>query len=100
LISAGNRAIFENKNNHAATCVGWGTQNGIDFWILKNSWGKDWGEKGYFRIKRGINIRGFNTVVIYPLLECNSLMTTYSLFLNISISSFILFYYELFKIIP
>ena len=36
--------------DHAVTAVGYGNQGGKEFLIVRNSWGADWGEKGYFRI--------------------------------------------------
>ena len=36
-----------------AIVIGWGTENGIDYWKIKNSWGADWGDNGYVKIKRG-----------------------------------------------
>jgi len=38
---------------HAVKIVGWGTDNGVNYWKVANSWNKYWGENGYFRIKRG-----------------------------------------------
>ncbi|KAL0220808.1 hypothetical protein RCL1_000662 [Eukaryota sp. TZLM3-RCL] len=40
---------------HAIKIVGWGEENGVKYWTCANSWSEKWGERGYFRILRGVN---------------------------------------------
>ena len=62
---------------HAIKIVGWGTQvdsstnKSVDYWTVANSWDTSWGEQGYFRIKRGVNMCGIESNVYagLPLIE-------------------------------
>jgi len=45
----------EELGGHAVKIIGWGVQNGVKYWTVANSWNVDWGEKGFFRIIRGVN---------------------------------------------
>ncbi|MBA0865507.1 hypothetical protein Goshw_012851 [Gossypium schwendimanii] len=48
-----------NSLTHAATIVGYGTsEEGLNYWLIKNSWGETWGENGYMRIQRNVETQG------------------------------------------
>lgn len=51
--------------DHAVLFVGYGTDNGVDYWKIKNSWGTQWGEDGYYRIARGSNFCGIASDVVH-----------------------------------
>lgn len=67
--------VYQSKNcnsgqmdvNHAVLAVGYGTENGVDYWLVKNSWSDTWGDKGYFKIARGNNMCGIAVCNSYPL---------------------------------
>lgn len=54
--------------DHAVEIVGYGSENGIDYWKVRNSWGSSWGESGYVRIQRSssTNDAGVCGVAVEP----------------------------------
>ena len=63
------------KTSHSVLLVGWGESKGGErdgiggggggpYWIARNSWGDDWGEDGYFRIRRGTDECGVESMAV------------------------------------
>lgn len=55
--------------NHAVLLMGYGVDEAthLPYWTIKNSWGEDWGESGYFRILRGRNECGIGAYSVVPI---------------------------------
>ncbi len=45
--------------DHCVQLTGWGSENGVDHWSVRNSWGATWGEAGYLRVERGSGTAGW-----------------------------------------
>jgi len=53
--------------DHGVLLVGSGTDGGVDYWRIKNSWGSSWGDNGYIRVIRGQNMCGLANMASYPV---------------------------------
>ncbi|EEF46275.1 thiol protease aleurain-like [Ricinus communis] len=53
--------------NHAVLAVGYGVEDGVPYWLVKNSWGENWGDHGYFKMEMGKNMCGVATCASYPV---------------------------------
>jgi len=55
----------EGKINHGVVLVGYGSMNGKDYWIIRNSWGAGWGASGYALIERGVDMCRIESFAAY-----------------------------------
>lgn len=55
--------------NHAVLATGYGIEQGLKFWNVKNSWGPSWGNDGFFKIVRNVNMCAIAQCNSYPLIE-------------------------------
>lgn len=59
------------KVDHSVVLVGWGEEGANKYWILQNSWGQNWGENGFIRLKRGSDQLGIESIgeAAIPIVE-------------------------------
>uniref|UniRef100_A0A7S4L7T5 Uncharacterized protein n=2 Tax=Guillardia theta TaxID=55529 RepID=A0A7S4L7T5_GUITH len=54
-------AKAQKVGGHAVVLVGWGRENGVDYWLVQNSWGKSSGDEGMWKVRKGSNECGIET---------------------------------------
>jgi len=44
------------KVDHSVVLVGYGVEEGKEYWLIQNSWGPNWGDRGYMKLRKGKNL--------------------------------------------
>nr|AAX55208.2 Hc58 [Haemonchus contortus] len=52
------------RGRHAVKMIGWGVENGTKYWLIANSWNKDWGEERSFRNLQRVDNCGIESAVV------------------------------------
>ncbi|RZB39477.1 Peptidase C1 domain containing protein, partial [Asbolus verrucosus] len=60
------------SGGHSVKLIGWGVENGINYWLGVNSWGPKWGMNGIFKILRGVDESNIETFVLTGLPDLRS----------------------------
>jgi len=69
-------------SNHAIKIIGFGVENGVKYWLISNTWNTTWGEKGFFRIRRGtgeanVETESFSGTPLWAASTDSQVMTEY-----------------------
>ena len=66
--------VYEHKSGgalggHAIKLLGWGNEDGKDYWLVANSWNPDWGDSGFFKILRGRDECGIESNIVAGMMD-------------------------------
>lgn len=65
-------SLQANWTDHAVLVVGYGRENGVNYWLVRNSWSTMWGDGGYFKIRENkCGILNKPVVVLNKLLKAH-----------------------------
>ena len=62
------------QTNHSVLLVGYGVDNGVEYWHVMNSWSTKWGDKGFVKIKKGDNIMSIGSMGEAATVEINEIV--------------------------